>query len=72
MIARLTGKSEREIHDMRHENGIVAAYKIVDTCAAEFAAETPYYYSVYGSENEVEETTGKKKGLDLGSGPIRI
>ena len=72
VIARLTGKTEREIHDMRHENGIVAAYKIVDTCAAEFAAETPYYYSVYGSENEVEETTGKKKVLVLGSGPIRI
>ena len=72
VIARLTGKSESEIHDMRHENGIVAAYKIVDTCAAEFAAETPYYYSVYGSENEVEETTGKKKVLVLGSGPIRI
>ncbi len=72
VIARLTGKSEREIHDIRHENGIVAAYKIVDTCAAEFAAETPYYYSVYGSENEVEETSGKKKVLVLGSGPIRI
>ncbi len=72
VIARLTGKSEREIHDMRHANGIVASYKIVDTCAAEFAAETPYYYSVYGSENEVEETTGKKKVLVLGSGPIRI
>ena len=72
VIALLTGKSEREIHDMRHANGIVAAYKIVDTCAAEFAAETPYYYSVYGSENEVEETTGKKKVLVLGSGPIRI
>ncbi len=72
VIARLTGKSEREIHDMRHANGIVAAYKIVDTCAAEFAAETPYYYSVYGSENEVEQTTGKKKVLVLGSGPIRI
>ena len=72
VIARLTGKSEREIHDMRHENGIVAAYKIVDTCAAEFAAETPYYYSVYGSENEVEETKNKKKVLVLGSGPIRI
>ena len=72
VIARLTGKTEREIHDMRHANGIVAAYKIVDTCAAEFAAETPYYYSVYGSENEVEETTGKKKVLVLGSGPIRI
>ena len=72
VIARLTGKSEREIHDMRHANGIVAAYKIVDTCAAEFAAETPYYYSVYGSENEVEETKDKKKVLVLGSGPIRI
>ena len=72
VIARLTGKTEREIHDMRHTNGIVASYKIVDTCAAEFAAETPYYYSVYGSENEVEKTTGKKKVLVLGSGPIRI
>ena len=72
VIARLTGKTEREIHDMRHANGIVAAYKIVDTCAAEFAAETPYYYSVFGSENEVEKTTGKKKVLVLGSGPIRI
>ena len=68
VIAELTGKTEQEIH----ENGIVAAYKIVDTCAAEFAAETPYYYSVYGSENEVEKTDAKKKVLVLGSGPIRI
>ncbi|MDY2662470.1 MAG: carbamoyl-phosphate synthase large subunit, partial [Bariatricus massiliensis] len=72
VIARLTGKSEAEIHDLRHEHGIVAAYKMVDTCAAEFAAETPYYYSVFGSENEVIETKGKKKVLVLGSGPIRI
>ena len=72
VIAQLTGKTEREIHDMRHANGIVVAYKIVDTCAAEFAAETPYYYSVFGSENEVEETRDKKKVLVLGSGPIRI
>ena len=72
VIAQLTGRTEREIHDMRHANGIVAAYKIVDTCAAEFAAETPYYYSVFGSENEVEETRDKKKVLVLGSGPIRI
>ena len=72
VIARLTGKNERESHDMRHANGIVAAYKIVDTCAAEFEAETPYYYSVYGSENEVEQTGAKKKVLVLGSGPIRI
>ena len=56
---------------MRYTNGIVAAYKMVDTCAAEFAAETPYYYSVYGSENEAAETTPQKKVLVLGSGPIR-
>ena len=72
VIARLTGRPEREIHDMRHANGIVAAYKMVDTCAAEFAAETPYYYSVFGSENEAEQTKGRKKVLVLGSGPIRI
>ncbi len=72
VIARLTGNTERQIHDMRQEYGIRAAYKMVDTCAAEFAAETPYYYSVYGSENEVEETRDRKKVLVLGSGPIRI
>ena len=72
VIADLTGKSEKEIHDMRYENGIVAAFKMVDTCAAEFEASTPYYYSVFGSENEAEETTPKKKVLVLGSGPIRI
>ena len=72
VIARLTGKSEDEIKAMRYENGITAAYKMVDTCAAEFAATTPYYYSVFGSENEAEETSGKKKVLVLGSGPIRI
>ena len=72
VIARLTGKRECEIHALRHEYGIVAAYKMVDTCAAEFAAETPYYYSVYGSENEAVRTIGRKKVLVLGSGPIRI
>ena len=72
VIAELTGKTEREIHDLRHDNGITASYKMVDTCVAEFAAETPYYYSVFGSENEVVETSGKKKVLVLGSGPIRI
>ena len=72
VIAELTGKSEDEIKQMRYANGIVAAYKMVDTCAAEFAAETPYYYSVYGSENEAAETTPQKKVLVLGSGPIRI
>nr|WP_305137084.1 carbamoyl-phosphate synthase large subunit [uncultured Schaedlerella sp.] len=72
VIGRLTGRTEREIHDMRHANGIVAAYKMVDTCAAEFAAETPYYYSVFGSENEAAKTNDRKKVLVLGSGPIRI
>ena len=72
VIARLTGKTEEEIKEMRYANGIVAAYKMVDTCAAEFAASTPYYYSVFGSENEVVETRDRKKVLVLGSGPIRI
>lgn len=72
VIARLSGKSEDEIKKTRKENGILAAFKMVDTCAAEFSAETPYYYSVYGRENEVAETSGKKKVLVLGSGPIRI
>ena len=72
VIAELTGKTGEEIKQMRYANGIVAAYKMVDTCAAEFAAETPYYYSVYGSENEAAETTPQKKVLVLGSGPIRI
>ncbi|MCI8542693.1 MAG: carbamoyl-phosphate synthase large subunit [Lachnospiraceae bacterium] len=59
VIARLTGRNEAEIKAMRHENGIRAAYRMVDTCAAEFAASTPYYYSVYGGECEasVVETT---------------
>ena len=72
VIAQLTGKTEAEIRAMRYDNGIVASYKMVDTCAAEFDAATPYYYSVYGSENEAEETSGRKKVLVLGSGPIRI
>ena len=75
IIADLTGKTEAEIKDLRKEYGIRAAYKMVDTCAAEFAAETPYYYSVYGddqTENEAIETKDKKKILVLGSGPIRI
>ena len=72
VIARLTGLAENEIREMRHANGIRAAFKMVDTCAAEFAAETPYYYSCFGSENEAEGETEKKKVLVLGSGPIRI
>ena len=72
VISRLTGMPEAEIKQMRYENGIVAAFKMVDTCAAEFEASTPYYYSCFGSENEAIETSGRKKVLVLGSGPIRI
>ena len=72
VIARLTGKTEGEIKQMRYDNGITAVYKMVDTCAAEFAASTPYYYSVFGGENEAVKTEGRKKVLVLGSGPIRI
>ena len=72
VISRLTGRPEEEIKKLRYDNGIVAAYKMVDTCAAEFEASTPYYYSVYGGENEAVETNPKKKVLVLGSGPIRI
>ncbi|MCI5509732.1 MAG: carbamoyl-phosphate synthase large subunit [Eubacterium sp.] len=72
VIARLNGKKEEQVKAMRKQYGITAAYKMVDTCAAEFAATTPYYYSVYGGENEAECTEGKKKVLVLGSGPIRI
>lgn len=72
VIARLTGLSQDEVKTMRCENNIRAAFKMVDTCAAEFAAETPYYYSCFGSENEADGTTDKKKVLVLGSGPIRI
>ena len=72
VIARLTGKTEDEIKQMRYDNGIVAAFKMVDTCAAEFEASTPYYYSVFGSENEAVETKDRKEVLVLGSGPIRI
>ena len=72
VIARITGKTEDEIKALRKEWNITAAYKMVDTCAAEFAAETPYYYAVYGGENEAVGETTKKKVLVLGSGPIRI
>ncbi len=72
VISRLTKIPLEEISRMRKDNGITAAFKMVDTCAAEFAAETPYYYSCFGSENEAIKTTGKKKVLVLGSGPIRI
>ena len=75
VIAQLCGRTEEEIKALRAGYKIQAAYKMVDTCAAEFAAATPYYYSVYGgpdTENEAVATNDKKKVLVLGSGPIRI
>ena len=73
IISQLNEKlTTDEVKQMRLDNGITASYKMVDTCAAEFAAETPYYYSVYGGENEATDTHDRKKVLVLGSGPIRI
>ena len=72
VIAKLTGKNAKDIKALRDEYGIHAAFKMVDTCAAEFEATTPYYYSCFKSENEVIKTHPEKKVLVLGSGPIRI
>lgn len=73
VIARLRGQKEEEVRNLRYEMGITAHYKIVDTCAAEFDAETPYFYSTYESaESEDASSTDKKKVMVLGSGPIRI
>ena len=72
VIAKLTGKTEKEIYDYRIKENIVAGFKMVDTCAAEFEAVTPYYYSCFDGENENTSVTDKKKVLVLGSGPIRI
>jgi carbamoyl-phosphate synthase large subunit len=70
-IAFLTGKPEQEIRAMRKQHDIVPAYKIVDTCAAEFVSYTPYYYSTYDPENE-SIPSDKKKVMILGGGPNRI
>lgn len=72
VIAGYTGSSEEEVRAMRLENGITASFKMVDTCAAEFEASTPYYYSMFGSECEVKSNHDRKKIMVLGSGPIRI
>ena len=72
VIAQITGRNSKEIHDIRFEYGIHPAYKMVDTCAAEFEASTPYYYSCYDGECEVDAARTKKKVMVLGSGPIRI
>ncbi len=70
-IACLCAKTREEINDMRREHGIIPTYKMVDTCAAEFAAATPYYYSTYEDQCEAAPTN-RKKILIIGSGPIRI
>lgn len=72
VIAKLNGITEKEVHDLRKENDIVASYKMVDTCSAEFEAQTPYYYSSYDDDNEAKDSKNKKKVMVLGSGPIRI
>ena len=72
VIAKLTGKTEKEIYERRMKENIIAGFKMVDTCAAEFEAVTPYYYSCFDGENENTSVTDKKKVLVLGSGPIRI
>lgn len=72
VIARLATVSENDVKKIKKDNNIKAAFKIVDTCAAEFEASTPYYYSCYGSENELSCDNNKKKIMVLGSGPIRI
>ncbi|KAB2947815.1 MAG: carbamoyl-phosphate synthase large subunit [Candidatus Methanoperedens sp.] len=70
-IASLTGKAREEINDMRRHNSIIPTLKMVDTCAAEFEAATPYYYSTYEEQCE-DMPSNKKKVLIIGSGPIRI
>ncbi len=72
VIGRLAGLPEGQVKSLREQYGITASYKMVDTCAAEFEASTPYYYSCYDGYNEAESSTGRKKVLVLGSGPIRI
>ena len=72
VIARLAGMEESKVKQMRYTNHVTASFKMVDTCAAEFEASTPYYYSCYDGVNEAVETNPPKKVLVLGSGPIRI
>ncbi|MEM6278099.1 MAG: carbamoyl-phosphate synthase large subunit [Verrucomicrobiota bacterium] len=70
-LAFLTGTKHDEVRAKRKEQGVVPTYRLVDTCAAEFEAYTPYYYSTYGIENEARESD-KKKVMILGGGPNRI
>ena len=72
VISNLTKINIEKINKIRQENNIIANFKMVDTCAAEFEAKTPYYYSSYDDDNEADRKTDKKKVVVLGSGPIRI
>ena len=71
VIAQIKHMTSKEVREMRLQNNITARFKMVDTCAGEFEAHTPYYYSTYDGEDEVVRTP-RKKVLILGSGPIRI
>ncbi len=72
-IGALCGMTQADVKALRERYSIIPAFKMVDTCAAEFDAETPYYYSTYDGENEArDDGSGRKKVLVLGSGPIRI
>lgn len=70
-IAYITGSAEAEVRDLRERLGVMAVFKAVDTCAAEFEAFTPYHYSSYESEDEVAQSPGRRVMI-LGSGPNRI
>ncbi len=72
IISRLSGNDETDVRTMRKDNGILPVYKMVDTCAGEFAAKTPYFYSTYGTSCEVSKKGNKKKVIIVGGGPIRI
>ncbi|HHT74787.1 MAG TPA: carbamoyl-phosphate synthase large subunit [Euryarchaeota archaeon] len=71
VIARLTGSTEEDVRRRRKAAGIVPTYKMVDTCAAEFSAETPYFYSTYESDNDASPSN-RRKVVIVGGGPIRI
>ena len=71
-IAELTGKAQDEVRTQRLENGILPCYKMVDTCAAEFEAATPYYYSTFHAQEDEVQVSNARKVVVLGSGPIRI
>ena len=71
-IAEIVGKEMNEVRNMRKDINLLPCYKMVDTCAAEFEAATPYYYSTFHAQEDEVQTTNKRKVIVLGSGPIRI